>query len=59
MTCPAGGVLVGFAALAPVAVAVPAIAILALVTAIWAALHAYALIWWREARARRRAAEVA
>jgi len=44
--------------LLPVAVAVPALVALALVAAVWAALHAYELIWWREARAQRRAGQV-
>jgi low temperature requirement protein LtrA len=39
----------------PVALAVPALVALALVAAIWVALHAYELIWWREDRARARA----
>jgi low temperature requirement protein LtrA len=34
----------------PVATAVPALAALALVTAVWVALHTYELVWWREAR---------
>jgi hypothetical protein len=34
---------------------VPAIAALMLVTGVWLALHAYELIWWREARAEARA----
>ena len=38
----------------PVATTVPALAALALVTAVWLALHAYALVWWREARAESR-----
>jgi low temperature requirement protein LtrA len=38
----------------PLATAVPALAALAIVTAIWAALHAYELLWWREARAESR-----
>jgi low temperature requirement protein LtrA len=50
---------VGFAALVPVAVAVPALVTLALVAAIWVGLHAYELIWWREARALRRAGDTA
>jgi hypothetical protein len=41
--------------LLPVAVAVPALAAFALVTAVWVALHAYEFIWWREARAETRA----
>jgi low temperature requirement protein LtrA len=40
----------------PVATAVPALAALALVTAVWLALHAYELVWWREARAESRSA---
>ncbi len=43
----------------PVAVVVPALAALALVTAVWVALHAYEIIWWREARARTRAQRLA
>jgi low temperature requirement protein LtrA len=42
------------AALLPVALVVPAIAALSLLAAIWIALHAYELIWWREARAETR-----
>jgi len=34
----------------PLATEVPAIAALALVTFVWMALHAYELVWWREAR---------
>jgi low temperature requirement protein LtrA len=41
--------------LIPVARTVPALVALALVTAVWIALHAYEIIWWREARARTRA----
>jgi low temperature requirement protein LtrA len=44
-----------FALLLPVAVNVPAIVALMLVTGVWLALHAYELIWWREARAEARA----
>jgi len=44
-------------ALFPLAVAVPAFAALALVSAVWVCLHAYELIWWRDARGRRRQAE--
>jgi low temperature requirement protein LtrA len=43
-----------FAALFPVALVVPAFAALALVTANWVGLHAYEIIWWREARAESR-----
>jgi low temperature requirement protein LtrA len=39
----------------PVAVVVPALVALTLVAAVWVALHAYEIIWWREARARTRA----
>jgi hypothetical protein len=40
--------------LLPFATMVPALAALALVTAIWLALHAYEFAWWREARAESR-----
>ena len=53
-----GGRLVAAAACAlvlPVALVVPALVALALVAAVWVALHAYEIIWWREARARTRA----
>jgi low temperature requirement protein LtrA len=43
------------ALLFPVALVVPALVALALVTAVWVALHAYEIIWWREARAEARA----
>jgi low temperature requirement protein LtrA len=49
---------VACAALLPVAVTVPALVALALVAAVWVALHAYELIWWREARAQTRAQRV-
>ncbi|HEU4972780.1 MAG TPA: low temperature requirement protein A [Gaiellaceae bacterium] len=39
----------------PLATAIPALAALALVTGIWALLHVYELVWWREARAASRA----
>jgi low temperature requirement protein LtrA len=39
----------------PLAVVLPAFAALALVSAVWVGLHAYELIWWRDARGRRRA----
>jgi low temperature requirement protein LtrA len=42
-------------AVLPVALAVPALAALALITAVWVAFHAYEIIWWREARAEARA----
>jgi low temperature requirement protein LtrA len=45
---------VACAALLPVALVVPALVALALVAAVWVALHAYELIWWREARAQTR-----
>ena len=38
----------------PLATAVPALAALALVTAVWLALHAYELVHWREDRAESR-----
>jgi low temperature requirement protein LtrA len=43
------------AALVPVALTVPALVALSLVAAVWLALHAYELIWWREARSQTRA----
>jgi low temperature requirement protein LtrA len=42
-------------ALIPVAMSVPALVALALVAVVWVALHAYEIIWWREARAETRA----
>jgi low temperature requirement protein LtrA len=42
-------------ALFPAALSVPALVALSLVAAVWVALHAYELIWWREARAQTRA----
>ena len=39
----------------PVAVLVPALVALTLVAAVWIGLHAYEVIWWREARAQTRA----
>ncbi|HEU0248909.1 MAG TPA: low temperature requirement protein A [Gaiellaceae bacterium] len=53
-----GGRLVAAIACAllwPVAVVVPALVALALVAIVWLGLHAYELIWWREARAETRA----
>ena len=52
-----GRLLAGIACatLLPVALVVPAIAALSLLATIWIALHAYELIWWREARAETRA----
>ena len=38
----------------PLAMVIPALAALALVTAVWLALHTYELVWWREARAESR-----
>jgi low temperature requirement protein LtrA len=46
---------VACALLVPVALVVPALVALALVAAVWVALHAYEIIWWREARAQTRA----
>src|SRR5580765_2328473 len=45
---------VAFLLVLPLATAVPAIAALGLVTVIWVALHAYELVWWRQARAESR-----
>jgi low temperature requirement protein LtrA len=45
----------GFVAMWPIALAVPALVTVALVATVWVLLHAYELIWWREARAERRA----
>jgi hypothetical protein len=39
----------------PIAIVVPALVALTLMAAIWVALHAYEIIWWREDRARTRA----
>jgi low temperature requirement protein LtrA len=53
-----GGRLIAAIALAllwPVAVRVPALVALTLVTIVWVGLHAYEVIWWREARAQTRA----
>jgi len=47
-------VAVACALLIPVALTVPAIGALAALTVVWIALHAYELIWWREARAETR-----
>jgi low temperature requirement protein LtrA len=46
---------VACALLFPVALLVPALVALALVAAVWVALHAYELVWWRDARAQARA----
>jgi low temperature requirement protein LtrA len=46
---------VACALLFPVALVVPALVALTLVAVVWVALHAYEIIWWREARARTRA----
>ena len=56
-----GGRLIAAIALAllwPVAVRVPALVALMLVTIVWVGLHAYEVIWWREARAQTRALRV-
>ena len=45
-----------FLVLLPTATMIPAIAALALVLIVWVGLHAYELIWWREARAESRSA---
>ena len=49
---------IAFTLLWPVAVAVPALVALALVSIVWVGLHAYEVIWWREARAQTRALRV-
>jgi low temperature requirement protein LtrA len=49
---------IALAALWPVAVRVPALVALMLVTIVWVGLHAYEVIWWREARAQTRALRV-
>jgi low temperature requirement protein LtrA len=49
---------VACALLFPVALAVPALAALALVAAVWVALHAYELVWLRDLRAETRTARV-
>ncbi len=49
---------VACALLWPIAVVVPALMALTLVAAVWVALHAYEIIWWREARTRTRALRV-
>ena len=50
---------VALALITPIALSVSALVTLVLVTAVWFALHAYELIWWREERARRRAERAA
>ena len=40
----------------PLATAIPALAALALVTAVWLGLHTYELVWWRQSRAESRSA---
>jgi low temperature requirement protein LtrA len=45
-----------FVLLLPVATMIPALAALALVLLVWLGLHAYELIWWRQARAESRSA---
>ena len=46
---------VACALLFPVATVVPALVALALMTSVWVVLHAYEIIWWRDARAQTRA----
>jgi low temperature requirement protein LtrA len=56
-----GGRLIAAIALAllwPVVVVVPALVALVLVAIVWVGLHAYEIIWWREARAQTRALRV-
>jgi low temperature requirement protein LtrA len=38
----------------PLAMVLPGLAALALVTVVWLALHTYELVWWREARSESR-----
>jgi low temperature requirement protein LtrA len=45
---------IAFLLVLPVATMIPALAALALVLAVWLALHAYEIVWWREARAESR-----
>jgi low temperature requirement protein LtrA len=45
---------VAFLLALPLATRISALAALAIVTAIWLALHAYELVWWRQARAESR-----
>jgi low temperature requirement protein LtrA len=45
-----------FLVLVPVATEIPALAALALATAVWITLHVYEVIWWWEERAQARAA---
>jgi low temperature requirement protein LtrA len=40
----------------PLATEIPALGALALVTVVWLGLHAYELVWWRQARAESRSA---
>jgi low temperature requirement protein LtrA len=47
------------ALLSPVAVLLPALVALALVAAVWVALHLYEIVWWRDARAQTRALRAA
>jgi low temperature requirement protein LtrA len=56
-----GGRLIAAAACAllwPVAVVVPGLVSLAVVTIVWLGLHTYEIIWWREARAATRALQL-
>jgi low temperature requirement protein LtrA len=39
----------------PIAVVLPALVALALIAAVWVALHTYEIVWWREARSQTRA----
>jgi low temperature requirement protein LtrA len=45
---------IALALITPIALSISALVTLVLVTAVWFALHAYELIWWREERLRRR-----
>ena len=48
------GAALACALLVPVATVVPALAALGLVAAVWVGLHAYEIVWYREARAQTR-----
>jgi len=50
---------VAFVLLIPAATSVPALAAVGLVAVVWIGLHTYELVWWREERAQRRAADPA
>jgi low temperature requirement protein LtrA len=49
---------VAFVLLWPVALVVPALVALTLVAVVWVGLHAYEIVWWRQARAETRALRI-